>query len=224
MLPPTAFRRADESDDAAFYVHPRFVEHIDAGAVAAVTALYRELVPPGADVLDLMTSHVSHLPEGVAYGRVAGLGMNASELDANPRLGETVVHDLNADPRLPYVGASFDVVLICVSVQYLTQPVDVLAEIARVLRPGGVLVVTFSNRCFPTKAVRAWGALDDAGHVALVGTYIREAGGFAEYEARAHTPRRGDPLYGVVARRPASGTAHLEATKAEVQPDEAPRG
>ena len=206
-LPPAAFRRPDESDDAAFYAQPRFVTHIDAAAVAAVTALYRETLAPGADVLDLMSSWVSHLPDDVAYGRVAGLGMNAAELAANPRLTERAVQSLNADPRLPYADASFDAVLICVSVQYLTRPVEVFAEIARVLRPasaerpGGVLVVTFSNRCFPTKAVRAWAVLDDAGHADLVGRYVREAGGFGEPEVRLHAPRHGDPLVGVVARR-----------------------
>ena len=207
-FPETAFARADESDDAHFYVQPRLVAHIDAGAVAAVTGLYRELVPPGADVLDLMSSWVSHLPEDVAYGRVAGLGMNAAELDANPRLTERVVQSLNANPVLPYADAAFDAVLICVSVQYLTRPVEVFREIARVLRPatadrsGGVLVVTFSNRCFPTKAVRAWNRLDDEGHVALVQAYC-DAAGFEASEARTHAPRRGDPLFGVVARRTA---------------------
>ena len=202
-LPDAAFRRADESPDADFYAQPRFVTHIDAAAVDAVTALYRETLAPGADVLDLMTSHVSHLPDDVPLGRVAGLGMNAAELAANPRLAERLVHDLNADPALPFGDASFDAVLICVSVQYLTEPVAVFREVARVLRPGGALVVTFSNRCFPTKAVRIWSALDDAGHVALVGTVVREAGGFGEVEVAAHTPHRGDPLFGIVARRDA---------------------
>lgn len=208
-FPDAAFRRTDESPDAEFYRSPRFVTHIDAGAVAAVTRLYRETLAPGADVLDLMTSHVSHLPDGLPLGRVAGLGMNAAELAANPRLTERTVRDLNADPRLPYDNAAFDAVLICVSVQYLTRPVAVFREIARVLRrphdgqPGGALVVTVSNRCFPTKAVRVWSLLDDPGHVALIGTYLREAGGFADYDVTAHTPRQGDPLFGVVARRDA---------------------
>jgi SAM-dependent methyltransferase len=203
-LPAAAFRRDDESADRAFYAVPRFVTHIDDGAVEAVTALYREYLPAGGAVLDLMSSWVSHLPDDVAYGRVVGVGMNAEELAANPRLAEWRVQDLNADARLPYDDGAFDAAVCCVSVQYLTRPVDVMREVGRVLRPGAPVVVTFSNRCFPTKAVAAWRALDDAGHARLVAGYLAAAGGFAPAEVRAHRPRRGDPLWGVVARR--SGT------------------
>ncbi len=200
-LPPHAFRRADETDDARFYAAPRLVHHIDDGAQAAVTALYRSLVPPGADVLDLMSSWVSHLPPGLGLGRVAGLGMNAAELAANPRLTEHAVQNLNADPALPYADGAFDAALCCVSVQYLTDPVRVFAEVGRVLRPGAPFAVTFSNRCFPTKAVAAWRALDDDGHAALVAEVARQSGAFGPAEVHAHRPRRGDPLIGVVVRK-----------------------
>lgn len=170
-LPTHAFRRADESADNAFYAAPRFVTHIDDAAVAAATALYREFLPPGGAVLDLMSSWVSHLPDGVAYGRVAGLGMNADELTANTRLTERRVQDLNVDPRLPYGDAEFDAAACCVSVQYLVRPLEVFRELARVLRPGAPAVVTFSDRCFPTKAVAVWQALDDDGHAKLVASY-----------------------------------------------------
>ena len=130
-LPAEAFRRADESPDGGFYAAPRLVTHIDDAAVAAVTQLYRDLLPPGGAVLDLMSSWVSHLPDEVAYGRVAGLGMNADELAANPRLTERHVQDLNADPRLPYGDAEFDAAVCCVSVQYLVRPVAEVAARAR---------------------------------------------------------------------------------------------
>jgi SAM-dependent methyltransferase len=200
-LPAAAFRRPDESPDGAFYAAPRFVTHIDDGAVAAVTALYREYLPAGGAVLDLMSSWVSHLPRDVPYERVAGLGMNAEELAANPRLTDWRVQDLNADPRLAYGDAEFDGAGCCVSVQYLTRPEAVFREVARVLRPGAPFVVSFSDRCFPTKAVAAWQALDDAGHARLVAAYFAAAGGFGPPEVRAHRPRGGDPLWGVVARR-----------------------
>jgi SAM-dependent methyltransferase len=210
-LPAAAFRRADEGSDVGFYVAPRFVTHIDDAAIATVTRLYRELLPPGGAVLDLMSSWVSHLPDEVGYGRVAGLGMNADELAANPRLTDWQVQDLNAEPRLPYGDAEFDAAVCCVSVQYLVRPAEVFRELGRVLRPGAPAVVTFSDRCFPTKAVAVWQALDDAGHAALVASYFAAAGGFAPAEVRAHPEdalrpggalrRTADPLIAVVARR-----------------------
>jgi len=200
-LPPQAFARRDESPDQEFYRFERLVTHIDAGAVAAVTQLYRQFLPAGGAVLDLMSSWVSHLPAEVPYTRVAGLGMNARELAQNPRLTDQRVQDLNAQPHLPYGDAEFDAAGICVSVQYLTRPADVFAELARVLRPGAPLVVTFSNRCFPDKAVYAWQVLDDNGHVALVQQYFAAAN-FGPTEVFAHRPKGGDPLYGVVGRRP----------------------
>jgi SAM-dependent methyltransferase len=208
-LPAGSFRRVDEAPDARFYDSPRLVEHIDGGAIAAVMQLYREVLPPGGAVLDLMSSWVSHLPPEVAYGRVAGLGMNEAELAANPRLTERVVQDLNAQPALPFGDGDFDAATICVSVQYLTRPEAVLREVGRVLRPAGPVVIAFSNRCFPTKAVAIWQALDDRGHADLVERYLRAAGGWTAIErldrsAHARAARggaRGDPLYAVVARR-----------------------
>jgi SAM-dependent methyltransferase len=174
-LPPQAFARRDEAPDQEFYRFERLVTHIDSAAVAAVTHLY------------------------VPYPRVAGLGMNARELAQNPRLTDYLVQNLNELPHLPYADAEFDAAGICVSVQYLTQPADVFKELARVLRPGAPLVVTFSNRCFPDKAVYAWQALDDNGHVALVQQYFA-AGGFGPTEVFAHRPKGGDPLFGIVGR------------------------
>jgi SAM-dependent methyltransferase len=199
-LPPQAFARRDETPDQEFYRFERLVTHIDAAAVAAVTQLYRQFLPAGGAVLDLMSSWVSHLPAEVQYSRVAGLGMNARELTQNPRLTEPgIVQNLNEQPRLPYADGEFDGAGICVSVQYLTQPAAVFAELARVLRPGAPLVVTFSNRCFPDKAVYAWQALDDRGHVALVQQYFA-AGGFGPTEVFAHQPKYGDPLFGIIGR------------------------
>ena len=204
-FPPQAFRRVDESADDRFYSVPRLVTHIDDAAIAAVTRLYRETLPAGGRVLDLMSSWVSHLPDDVGYAEVVGLGMNAVELSRNPRLARHVVHDLNADPTLPFGDASFDAAVCCVSIDYLTRPVEVGREVGRVLVKGGPFVVTFSNRCFPTKAVAAWHALDDAGRVELVAGYLREAGNFGEIEALDRSPPREqggrDPLYAVIGRR-----------------------
>jgi SAM-dependent methyltransferase len=194
-LPAEAFSKHDREPDLLFYAQPRFVTHIDDAAIAAVTELYREIVPAGGDVLDLMSSWVSHLPDDVAYASVTGHGLNAAELAANPRLTRHFVQDLNAEPHLPLDAACVDAALICVSVQYLQRPVAVLSEVARVLRPGAPVVISFSNRCFPTKAVAIWNALDGEGHAQLVGLYLQRAG-FARVEGRILTPEggRGDPM------------------------------
>ena len=201
-LPADLFHRQDETPDAEFYHHPRFVTHIDDAALAAVTQLYRDYFSSDAELLDLMSSWVSHLPPEIVYRRVVGLGMNRAELAANPRLAAFVVQDLNQQPTLPFANQEFDGAAICVSVDYLTQPVAVLRELARVLRAGSPLVITFSNRCFPSKAVAAWHALDDRGHLALVRQYLLAAGGWQAIELldRSPAPGRSDPLFAVVAR------------------------
>ena len=204
-LPQGAFDRIDEGDDAAFYEPARLVYHIDDNAVAVLTRLYRDILPPGGVLLDLMSSWVSHLPSDIAYAEVIGHGMNAEELAANPRLGRRFVQNLNRETALPLDAASVDAAMICVSIQYLQRPVAVLRELRRVLRPGGPLVVSFSNRCFWTKAVAVWRGLDDAGHARLVELYLEKAG-FADIGTRRLAPYiedEQDPMYAVVGRRPA---------------------
>ncbi|SDS09106.1 Methyltransferase domain-containing protein [Nocardioides scoriae] len=198
--PPGFFDRQDPSDDAAFYAPPRFVTHIDDDAVRAVSDLYDELGVPDGRTLDLMSSWVSHLSRAPVDGLTV-LGMNARELHANPLADEVVVQDLNVDPRLPFEDASFDAVVCCVSVDYLVHPVEVLRDAARVLRPGGLVVLTFSNRCFPTKAIRGWLATDEDGRVAIVRDYLERAG-FTDVRTELRTERRrgGDPLHAAWAR------------------------
>ena len=182
-LTPRSFERIDEGDDSLFYAPPRLVSHIDEPAVAALNSFYGGLLRPGAAVLDLMSSWVSHLPLELPLGEVVGHGMNAEELAANPRLTRWWVQDLNRHQRLPLDDASFDAALCCVGVQYLQRPSEVFAEVCRVLRPGAPFAVSFSNRCFPTKAVAVWRALDDRGHASLVNLYM-ERSGFSAVEAR----------------------------------------
>ncbi|MGH7110148.1 MAG: class I SAM-dependent methyltransferase [Stellaceae bacterium] len=205
-LPDGAFQRLDEDADERFYEPPRLVTHIDEGAIAALGGFYRRVLPAGGALLDLMSSWVSHLPPEVGYGEITGHGMNAAELAANPRLSRRLVQNLNRDPHLPLAAASVDAAMIAVSIQYLQQPLAVLREIARVLRPEGPLVVSFSNRCFWTKAVAVWRALDDDGHIALVARYLSQAG-FAAIETHRlaeWVEDVSDPLYAVVGRAPAA--------------------
>ncbi|HEY2563353.1 MAG TPA: methyltransferase domain-containing protein, partial [Acidimicrobiales bacterium] len=177
MFPPEFYQRADPSPDPAFYLRPRLVTHIDDHAIAVVGALYDELGITG-QVLDLMGSLVSHFRTPPAQLTV--LGMNSEELEANPAASVTVVHDLNAEPRLPFDDATFDAVVCCVSVDYLTRPVEVFTDVARVLRPGGPFVCTFSNRCVPTKAIRGWLYATDEEHCSIVGRYFQLAAGWEQ--------------------------------------------
>jgi SAM-dependent methyltransferase len=192
----------DETPDEEFYRTPRLVTHIDERAIAAVTQLYRELFPTGGEVLDLMSSWISHLPPEVRYRRVVGLGMNEEELRRNDRLDTCVVQNLNEEPKLPFGEGEFDGCGICVSVDYLTRPVEVLREVGRVLAVGSPLVISFSNRCFPSKAVAVWHRLDARGHMRLVEDYLREAGNWRDIQSFDRSPRRlfFDPLYAVVGR------------------------
>ena len=202
-LPPDAFQRIDEMPDEVFYRTPRLVTHLEEGAIGAVTQLYREYFPANGAILDLMSSWISHLPPEVAYGRVAGLGMNREELKANPRLTESVVQNLNTHSHLPFEDNAFDGAGLCVSIDYLTDPTAVLREVGRVLKPGAPLVITFSNRCFPTKAIAIWHALDDRGHMALVQRFLADTALFTDMEALDRSPRHGrsDPLYAVIGRK-----------------------
>ncbi len=205
-LPPGAFAKLDGEEDEIFYEPARLVCHIDDGAIAALTGFYRTVLPAGGVLLDLMSSWVSHLPSEIDYAEVIGHGMNAEELAANPRFSRWFVQNFNRDPLLPLADSSIDAAMICVSIQYLQQPVAVLREAARVLRPGAPVVIGFSNRCFWTKAVAIWRALDDAGHAKLVEHYLRAAG-FAEIETRHLTEwveDASDPMTAVVGRAPSS--------------------
>jgi hypothetical protein len=201
-LPDGAFERIDESADEDFYEPARLVYHIDDHAVTALTEFYRTVLPAGGAVLDLMSSWVSHLPPDVEYGEVIGHGMNEEELAANPRLSRHFTQNLNADQTLPLADNSLDAAAICVSIQYLQHPVAILRELARVLRPGAPLVISFSNRCFWTKAVAVWRVSGPSGHVALVQRYLGAAGftDIASHRLAEYIEDRQDPMTAVVGR------------------------
>jgi Methyltransferase domain len=204
-FPAGFFDRADSSNDRDFYRPQRLVTHIDGGAIAAVGALYDELglSDDGASpVLDLMSSWISHFIQPPASLTI--LGMNQHELDANPMADRRVVHDLNADPILPFDNDSFGAAVCCASIDYLIRPFEVFDEVARVLRPGAPFVCTFSNRCFPTKAINGWLNMTDEGHGQLVATYFRRALSgdqqvFNEpvIQRRTEPQLRSDPLFAV---------------------------
>ena len=214
VLSPAERRKLDGDDDALFYAEPRFVQHLDAAFRSRLTALYRERIPPCAVVLDLMSSWVSHLPEDVSYQEVIGHGLNARELEANPRLDRHWLQDLNADQRLPLADASVDAALIVAGWQYLQYPEAVAAELVRVVRPRGQLTVAFSNRMFFQKAPQVWADGGDRDHLATVARVLM-AQGWPRPELIAEDTRapgplgwiggKGDPFFAVIATRPAAG-------------------
>ena len=188
---PGHFARVDETDDRLFYTMPRLVRHIDDGACAALTGYFAQTLPAGGVILDLMSSYASHLPEGPPFQAVIGLGMNAAEMAANPQLTGAIIQDLNKAQRLPFADAVFDACVLSVSVQYLIEPVAVFNDVGRVLKPDAPLIVSFSNRCFPTKAVAIWRGLDDADHARLIALYLAQTARFAEPEFQDLSPPRG---------------------------------
>ena len=201
-LPPEAFLKQDGGDDAVFYAPARLVTHIDEAATRALTAFYRATLPAGGVLLDLMSSWVSHLPPEIAFAEVIGQGMNAEELRSNPRLSRSFVQNLNRTPVLPLESASCDAALCCVGVQYLQRPLEVFSEILRILRPGAPFTVSFSNRCFQTKAVAIWRSLDDSGHAVLVRLYLQRAG-FADISTDVLRDGSGsDPLVAITGKSP----------------------
>jgi len=162
--------------------------------------------------LDLMSSWRSHWPQGHAKSGLVGLGLNAEEMKDNPDLDDYVVHNVNNDPVLPFADEIFDATVITVSPQYLTRPVETFQQVNRVLKPGGIFIVTFSNRMFPTKAVRIWRTSSDQGHMDLVKSYMENAGNFVDIQAgfvNAEQSPPADPIFAVVSRKAPSPPADV---------------
>lgn len=215
LLKPEARTKLDPSDDGLFYAVPRFVTHVDDHFLDQLTQLYRERLKPNSRILDLMSSWVSHLPDDVEFDHVEGHGMNGEELAKNPRLDHYIIQNLNVTPQLPFQDGEFDAVLICVSVQYLEYPEIVFSEICRILKPGGLVIISFSNRMFYQKAIAAWRDNSDMGRVHLVKTYLKGISGFQEPEViikQSEIPAflqmlgmgGQDPFYAIIATRAAS--------------------
>ncbi|MBF2078635.1 MAG: class I SAM-dependent methyltransferase [Synechococcales cyanobacterium T60_A2020_003] len=212
LLRPDHRSKLDETNDLFFYDYPRFVTHVDDGFIRQLTDLYRDRLSPNTRILDLMSSWVSHLPDEMAFAHVEGHGLNAEELAKNPRLDHYFVQNLNQDLKLPFPDASFDAVLNTVSVQYLQYPEAIFSEIYRVLKPGGLAIVSFSNRMFYQKAIQIWRDNTEEGRVQLVKGYFDAVAGFSPPDVIERKPPlpslfqllgmpSGDPFYAVIAQR-----------------------
>ena len=210
-LRPDQRNKLDASDDKLFYSYPRFVTHVDEGFIQQLTDLYRDRLKSNTRIFDMMSSWVSHLPDEMEFAHVEGHGLNAEELARNPRLNHYFAQDLNENPKFP-LKDQFDAVLNAVSVQYLQYPEAVFSEIHRVLKPGGVAIISFSNRMFYQKAIQAWREGSEASRVELVKNYFESVPGFSSPEVitrKSTAPSflqwlgtaGGDPFYSVIAYR-----------------------
>jgi SAM-dependent methyltransferase len=173
------------------------VQHIDDTAIDTISRLYGRLIQPESTVLDLMSSWVSHLPEDLPLKSVSGLGMNKEELQSNHRLSDFYVHDLNANPYTSFDDNAFDAAVCTVSVEYLIDPFKIFEEIHRVLKPGGIFIVTFSNRWFPPKAIRIWSEIHEFERMGLVLEFFLKSGHYTNlhtYSMRG-LPRPADDQY-----------------------------
>ncbi|MDJ0658319.1 MAG: class I SAM-dependent methyltransferase [Crocosphaera sp.] len=182
LLSPHQREKLDPNNDQEFYSFPRFVTHVDEGFIDQLTNLYQERLEPQTRILDLMSSWVSHLPDDLQFDHVEGHGMNQEELQKNPRLDHYFVQNLNDNPKLPLEDNSFDAVLIAVSVQYLQYPEAIFSEIHRILKPEGMVIVSFSNRMFYQKAISAWRDGTDAMRIQLVKNYLKSVSRFSKPE------------------------------------------
>ena len=212
ILRPHDRAKLDDTSDQQFYSFPRFVTHVDDNFIQQLTQLYRERLKPHTRIFDMMSSWVSHLPEEMEFAHVEGHGMNEEELARNPRLDHYFVQNLNENPKLPLPDCDFDAVLNTVSVQYLQYPEAVFSEILRILKPGGIAIISFSNRMFYQKAIQAWRDGTESSRVELVKQYFRAVSGFSEPEVITHHSDTNnfmqwlgvgakDPFYAVIAQR-----------------------
>ena len=215
--------RLDPTDDTYFYDAPRFVTHIDDRAIESLTAYYRDEITAlyeqkgqqKLDILDLCSSWISHLPtelEETHYGLTVGIGMNEEELAANKQLYMHYTQNLNVNPSLAqFEDNSFDVITNVVSVDYLTKPKEIFEEMHRILRPGGIALMSFSNRCFPSKAIAMWLQADDIERLTIVASYYHYSADWSSIEALdiklapVQTPDR--PGFGEIMSNPSKAFA-----------------
>jgi SAM-dependent methyltransferase len=215
FYPNDAFSRLDETDDKTFYARDRFVSHLDSLALSTIEKVIGGLIVEEKPViLDLMAGWDSHIPNKLNPGKVIGLGLNENELKENGALSDYVIHDLNEDPKLPFRNNTFDAVINTVSVDYMTKPIDVFRDVGRILKPGGLFLVVFSNRMFPQKAVKIWKESGEEERVLLVEGFFRETGFFEKPtlfvskgkprpkdDKYAHMGIPSDPVYALYAEK-----------------------
>ncbi len=195
IFPSKFFKRSNEEDDALFYSSPRFLTYLDEVAIQNLSNVLFKILPSSGIYLDLMSSWHSHFPNELMPTRVIGVGLNSSEMAKNPQLDEYVVQDLNKIPFLPFGNGEMDAVICTISIQYLTKPIEIFAEVNRILKPGGVFVVSFSKSYFSAKAIAAWIATTNEQHIQIVVSYFKHSSNWTQLRKKVFIPKNSDPLY-----------------------------
>ena len=201
--------KSDISDDEIFYQQPRFVHHLSDSFRNRLTSLYSEYLLNHYIILDLMSSWVSHLPSNISYKKVIGHGMNEAELSSNERLDKFFVQNLNKKQNLPIEDSSVDVGLIVAGWQYLQYPEKVSLELSRVIKSDSLLIISFTNRAFWTKAPNIWTYSSEEKRIEYVTSVLTSNGWRIEKILNEKTQDKklfgfysseSDPFFSVIAR------------------------
>ena len=168
--------KSDISDDEIFYQQPRFAHHLSDSFRTRLTSLYSEYLLKHHIILDLMSSWVSHLPTNIRYKKVIGHGMNQAELSTNQRLDSFFVQNLNKKQNMPIEDSSIDVGLIVAGWQYLQYPEKVSLELSRIIKSDSLLIISFTNRAFWTKAPNIWTYSSEENRIEYVTSVLTDNG------------------------------------------------
>tara|TARA_B000000475_G_C15911937_1_gene412939 strand:- start:230 stop:880 length:651 start_codon:yes stop_codon:yes gene_type:complete len=201
--------KSDICDDEIFYQQPRFVHHLSDSFRNRLTSLYSEYLLNHHIILDLMSSWVSHLPSNISYKKVIGHGMNEAELSSNERLDRFFVQNLNKKQNMPIEDSSIDVGLIVAGWQYLQYPEKVSLELSRVIKSDSLLIISFTNRAFWTKAPNIWTYSSEEKRIEYVTSVLTSNGWRIEKILNEKTQDKklfgfysseSDPFFSVIAR------------------------
>ncbi len=201
--------KVDISDDQIFYQQPRYVHHLSASFRSRLTNLYREYLHQHHVILDLMSSWVSHLPDNIKYKKIIGHGMNEDELNYNKRLDRFWIQNFNKTQNMPIEDSSIDAGLIVAGWQYLQYPENVSLELSRIIKSDALLIISFTNRAFWTKAPNIWTYSSEEKRIEYVNNVLTANGWRIEKVLNEKTQDKklfgfysvvSDPFFSVIAR------------------------
>ena len=208
--------KIDVADDQIFYQHPRYVHHLSDSFRTRLKNLYSNYLLNHYVILDLMSSWVSHLPQGITYKKVIGHGMNEAELSSNQRLDSYWIQNLNQNQNIPIESSSIDAGLVVAGWQYLQYPERVALELSRIIKTDSLLIISFTNRAFWTKAPNIWTHSSEDGRIEYVSRVLTANGWRIEKIVKEKTMEKkflgiysveSDPFFSVIARNNSSNNS-----------------